>query len=243
MFSGIEEDLKYAKMKQTKKEWAKYSVAGGAVAFTAVTLFSQYLFAPIAGLLGFIGVYKYPWYKRKSIAGAIEKELPLVLRSIATLVSIGLSFEEALRQTGEGELSGQFRKALREAELGASVPEALSAMAKGIDSQQLQKAVLQLNTLYAKKGSADSLKKLSGEIVSMQRIALREYSGKLVVYSLLFIAVSAILPALFQAYVIVGSSFMQGITKEQAFWVPVALFPIVDAGVLAFIKLKKPFFA
>lgn len=243
MRSNLEEDLKYARIKKTKQEWLKYSAAAGTVGFTLATIVGQHLLAPLLAILAFAAVYKYPWYKRKQIAGAIEKELPLTLRSIATLVSIGLPFEEALRQCGDGNLPKQFEKALRETELGASIPEALSSMAKTIDSQQLQRAIMQLNTLYAKKGSTTSLKKLSEELVSVQKAALREYSGKLVVYSLLFIAASALLPALFQAYVIVGSTFMTSLTPEQAFWIPVAVFPLVDAGALVFIRLKKPFFA
>ncbi len=232
-------------MKQTTKQWIKYCVATSAVMILMSVTLNQIIYAPIIGLIGFGVVYKIPWYKRKKIAGEIERELPLALRSMSTLTAIGLPFEEALKQCCEKtELAHQLKRALREAELGATVPEALSSMAHKIDSYPLQKAVLQLNTLYAKKGDASSLKKLSDEIVSTQKASLREYSGKLVVYSLLFIAVSAILPALFQAYVIVGSSFMSSnISSEQAFWIPVAFFPIVDAGMLVFIKLKKPFFA
>lgn len=240
----LEEDLRLAQMHKTKTEWMKYSAAGGALLLVIAASLGHYTFAPLVGWLGFVAVYKYPSYRKKQIAGQVEKELPFAMRSMATLLSIGLPFEEALRQScSDSELARQIRMTLKEVDLGASFPEALNSMVSRVDSKQLQKTVMQLNSIYEKRGDAHALKKLSDEIVGIQRAMLKEYSGKLVVYSLVFIAISAILPALFQAYVIVGSTFMSStISAEEAFWIPVAGFPIVDIAVLAFIKLKKPFF-
>ena len=246
LFSGLlEKELKLAQMRQTTDEWLRYCAAAGALLFVLGVSLGHYTLAPLMGVLGFAGVYKYPTYRKKQIVGEVERELPLAMRSMATLLSIGLPFEEALRQScSESELAQQIKMVLREVELGASLPEALNSMVSRIESSQLQKTVMQLNSIYEKKGDSGALKKLSEEIVSIQQSMLKEYSGKLVVYSLVFIAISAILPALFQAYVIVGSTFMSStISAGEAFWIPVAAFPMVDVAVLAFIKLKKPFFA
>jgi len=243
--SRLGEELRLAQIKKTKEEWVSYCAYSGILLFAATAALGHAALAPLTGVLGFAAAYKYPWYRKKEIAGRVEKELPLALRSMATLLSIGLSFEEALeRSCGESELAAGIKQAMREMGYGLPMPEALNSLAARFDSKDLQKAVMQLNSIYRKKSSSLQLKKLSEEIVAVQKAALQEYSGKLVVYSLVFVAVSAIVPALFQAYVIVGSSFMAGmVTAEQAFWIPVAAFPLVDAAVLALIRLKKPFFA
>ena len=238
-------ELGMAGIRRTKKEWMGYCAYSGVLLFAAAVAAGHGGIAPLVGVLGFGAVYKYPWYRKKEIAGRVEKELPLALRSMATLLSVGMPFEEALlRSCGKTELGMGLRRALREAEEGLSVPEALSAFAGRYDSEELRRAVMQLNSIYEKRGSPVQLKKLSEGIVAVQKDALREYSGKLVVYSLVFVAVSAIVPALFQAYVIVGSGFMVGmVSAEQALWLPIAAFPLVDVAVLAAIRFKKPFFA
>jgi len=245
-FSGkLERELRLARLRFGAREWARYCLAAGAALFLAAVTLGQPALAPIAGAAGFAVVYLYPSYRKRELAGAIERELPLSLRSIATLLSIGLAFEDALRQgCREPALAKEIRKALREVELGATVPEALESLAARYESKALEKAMAQLGSIYEKRGDANALRKLSDEVAGEQRAAMQEYSGKLVVCSLVFIAVSAVLPALFQAYAIVGSTFMSStITAEQALWIPVAAFPIVDVAVLAFIRLKRPFFA
>ncbi|MFC2174401.1 type II secretion system F family protein [archaeon] len=244
LFSGLEKDLRLAEMGQDREKWLKYCAASAGAGFMAM-LAAWPTAAPVVAGIVFAAVYKIPWYRKKSLAGKAEKELPLVLRSMATLVSVGLPFEEALRQScGDSVLARHVHIALGEVKLGAPVPQALNSMAERIDSKQMQKAVMQLNTIYAKKGGVSALKKMSAEIAAAQKAALREYAGKLAVYSLVFIALSAVLPALFQAYVIVGSAFMSvKLTPSDAFWVPVVAFPVIDCAMLAIIKLRRPFFA
>jgi len=65
----------------------------------------------------------------------------------------------------------------------------------------------------------------------------------MVVYSLMFIAVSAIIPALFQAFIIIGSSFMKlGIDSTQLLLINLAGFPLIDLGILLYIKSQTPAF-
>ena len=240
----VEKDLEYSRIDRSARQWLEYSGLACAAAVVLPLAAGQLLLAPVAGALAFAAVYKYPWYRRKRIAGDVERELPLTLRSIASSLAIGLPFEEALRHGGNGELGRQLKRVLRDVNLGASVPEALEEMAERVDSQQLAKAVAQLSAVYNGLGGPQSLKKQSDELVAIQRSALKEYSGKLAVYSLMFIALSAIVPALFQAYVLVGSTFMaQGLSPSDAFAISVVAFPAVDLGMLVFIRLKKPFFA
>ena len=243
--TALESELKLARIKKTKKEWLEYCSYAGGLLFVVGIVTGHVGFAPLLGVGGFAVVFAYPSYRKKELAGKIERELPLALRSMATLLSAGMPFEDALKNScGEGELGKGIRGVLRDVRYGSSLPTALSSFAESVDSRELQKAVMIMSSIYLKKGNPMQLKKSSMEISALQKSALEEYSGKLVVYSLVFVAVSAIVPALFQAYVIMGSSFMAGmVTAEQALWIPVIGFPIVDMAMLAIIRLKKPFFA
>ena len=56
-------------------------------------------------------------------------------------------------------------------------------------------------------------------------------------------AVSAIVPAMFQSFILVGSYFMAlSFTAEQVFLIIVVLFPLIDIGILAMINSKTPEF-
>jgi len=55
--------------------------------------------------------------------------------------------------------------------------------------------------------------------------------------------VAALVPALFEMYVALGSLFMRmSITPEQAFYIPAVVFPAISGMVLAWIYLKLPSF-
>jgi hypothetical protein len=59
----------------------------------------------------------------------------------------------------------------------------------------------------------------------------------------LFIAVSAIVPALFQSFVIVGSMVLElDFTPLQVLLVTAVFFPLVDIAVLLYIRGKTPVF-
>lgn len=172
-----------------------------------------------------------------------EKELPLALRALATELSINPSFEESLwsLEKGYGELSEDIKKIHRQTSQGLSIQEAILEWAEKSKSRQVKRAAMQIIFSYENHGNPENLKQLSQELLEKQKNRMQEYSKKIVVYSLVFICVSAVLPALFQAYVIVGTSFMsQTVTPEQAFFIPVIGFPLIDGIVLLAINSKRP---
>ncbi|MCD4740320.1 type II secretion system F family protein [archaeon] len=173
----------------------------------------------------------------------VEKELPLALRTLSTELAINMPFEQSLESLseGHGELSKDFQKITQRINAGYTVRESLLAWTQDTPSKQVKRVALQLISNYENKEDPLALRKLSEELLSQQKTKMREYTSQLAVYSLLFIAVSAIFPALFQAYVIIGSSFMsQTVTPEQALLIPIIGFPLADIAILAIIKKRKP---
>jgi len=65
----------------------------------------------------------------------------------------------------------------------------------------------------------------------------------MVVYALVFIAISAIMPAMFQSFILIGSYFMKiSFSPIQVFMITIILFPIMDISILYMIHSKTPIF-
>jgi len=188
-------------------------------------------------------------YKRKKYAKQLEKELPFALFGMAVELNIGVRFEDALKHIADSEygvLSKEFEKI--EWELihnNAGVVETLEEWSKDKTSRAIRRTVSVLCHIYEQGNQqgmgGESIKQLARELLLLQKEESKKYSGKMVVFTLMFIAVSAIVPALFQAFIAVGSVFMQlDFTAMQILIIVAVFFPLLDIAVLLFIKSQKP---
>jgi len=206
----------------------------------------------LVGMLFFFPPYLFllhrPKAKRKEHASLVEAGMPLHLMNIAMELNLGVAFEDALRNSSrEGDAcSGELDKVLAEIEgQGASVQQALRHLGERVESTLVKRAATQLSAAFEQKGRerGEPLKRIAAEILARQRVEGKLYSGKMVVSSLLFIGVSAIVPALFQSFSIVGSAVLNlGFTATQLFLIVAAGFPILDLAVLLYIKSRTPAF-
>lgn len=194
----------------------------------------------------FVLLIQLPLAKKKKYAKNIEARLPLFLLKLATELRLGKSFSKAISDLSKDEdcVSVEFRKVVYDLNKGASFSDSLNKMNERIQSPSLRRALSNLNNLQ-NHGSKDTsgLKKLAEEMLLKQRIQSKEFSGKMVVYALVFIAVSAIVPAMFQSFLLIGSYFMSiQFTPIEAFLICTAGFPAIDAAVLFMIESKTPVF-
>ena len=200
-----------------------------------------------ASFLAFFFLLRKPFSDRAGRDSELERELPVALRSLSVELKIGVPFEKALESVssgGYGELSKEFREALNKVRNGLSVPQALSGISAKSGSLQVKRCVSHLVASYHYGKSkaadpADYLARLSKELVGLQKISLREHSGKMALYSLLFITVAALVPAMFQIMVLIGSSvFSLTFTPDQVFYAAALVFPSVDLLVMALMRSK-----
>ncbi|MFH1751497.1 MAG: type II secretion system F family protein [archaeon] len=226
---------------------------GSLAVFYGLSITENYFIAIASGII--VSALVIAWFhfkplkKKKKLKGLIEKELPFILISLNMQLHLGVSFLKALENSTKestGIISKELNKVLNEIrEQGSSVQEALLHASERNDSTLFKRTITQLIVIYEQgnQENINSLKVLSKEILARQKIIAKEFSGKLLILSLLFIAVSAIVPALFQALVIVGSSFLSlTITPIQVIVFSVILIPLLDIGILYYIKLKTPEF-
>jgi len=233
---------------------AKKAALIGLGCWLAFGLFLENLAASAAlGLLCFsasIALFSYyPKMQGKQKAQRIEACLPFSLSNIAIDLNLGLPFLKAIKHAGrEKNCCGyEFNAIEKEVRVqGSSVEEALRHFAERTDSRLVKRAVIQLAAAFEQgscKKAGEPIKRISKEMLARQRIEAKLFSGKMVVSSLLFIAVSAIVPALFQSFSIVGSAILHmSFTATQLFLIIVAGFPLLDITVLLYIRSQTPVF-
>ena len=229
----------------------KKSIAVGFLAIALARPVSSLENSLLAGLAAASAVFLFfihkPLRDRKAKDALLEKDLPVALRALSVELKVQVPFEKALESVsigGYGELSKEFKQALNKVRNGLSVPQALLGIASSSDSVQVKRCIAHIVMAYHHGRSksldpADYLTRLSKELVGLQKIALKEHSGKMVLYSLLFITVAAIVPAMFQIMVLIGSSvFSLTFTPDQVFYSAAVGFPLADLAVLALMRSK-----
>ncbi|MEM4598588.1 MAG: type II secretion system F family protein [Candidatus Diapherotrites archaeon] len=179
-------------------------------------------------------------------AKALEASLAVFVLSLRTKLIAGLTLETAIRKIREeasGELKGELSKIISEMEKGKDISDAFAHTATKTCSIEFKKVLSHLNQIaksgYSRKN--DTLKLLSKELASVQLAKIREYSSKLAVISLLFIAGTVVLPALWLAFVVMGSAFFAlDIEPLHVFAITTIAFPVLGSFVLLYMKEAAP---
>ena len=186
-----------------------------------------------------------PYHLARVRAERAEAELPYVLRTLASEVEAGVPYFQALRDAAKNGkvLGGAIEEAIALYKRGIPIERALKSVGESFESERVQRAFMHMGILYQSGREAGAVKKMADEMISIHRSEAKRFSAELAVYTLIFIAVAALVPALFEMYVALGSLFMRmSITPEQAFYIPAVVFPAISGMVLAWIYLKLPSF-
>lgn len=203
----------------------------------------------IGGIAGTVLLWRLPMLREKRRLEKAEAELPFVLLGISVELRLQRPFEKILEKAGHSDFrfaAFEFQKTTNEILVrGASVSEALLHFSERLSSSEAKRAVIQLVHAYEQgtKNRGLEVKRIANELLARQRIEAKAFSGKLALFSLVFIAVSAIAPALFQSFVLVGSTFLSmDWTPGQVLLITAAGFPLLDLLVLLLIRFKTPVF-
>ncbi len=173
----------------------------------------------------------------------VEAELPLFLRTLSMLLELKIPFHSAL-ETLSGEqfaISPELRAAVKEIKRGATVESALASLAKEFESLEIKRAVAQVLSSYESGGGAESIRKISDDLFSVQQYRMKEFSSKQSLFALLFIAVSTILPAVFLIFSVLGKTVFQTEVDPLTFALTFLVgFPLVAAGIMFASSLFSP---
>jgi len=214
------------------------------------SVFEGIIFSLLAGVSAIALLVSKPKKQLLKKAKKIDKHLPFALMQISIDLNSGLAFDKSLERTANSEygvLSAELKKAIRNVKKNnISVPDALLKIASKNKSNLLKRTMAQLISIYehgTKKKPGEIIRRMALEMLSRQKSESKEFSGKIVMFSLVFIVLSAIIPALFQAFITVGSSFMEiPLDGFQVLIIVGVLFPLLDTLLLFYIKSLTPEF-
>lgn len=236
-------DLPKASANASENEFLTFSLFAS-FALSLPSAFFNFAFVPVIFVISFAFFLSYPSMHAKRRAREIERELPVALRVIGTQLEFEMPFEDVLREAGR-ESSGALKQELtcvnNAIDAGSSPVNALNSFAERVDSVHVKRAVMQLVFCFENGGSTDGLRNLADELIEGQKNAARTFNAKSSFFGLLFISLSTIVPALYSAYLIVGSYFLEVSLSPAAVLLSFVLFfPLVDLLVLLYLKEKKP---
>jgi len=247
----LERDLLQASLSFNARKYASFCFSFALAIAVLAFLFSLAFVGMLSSLslsaFAFAAVFfcllYYPALAKKRRAEEIERDLPLFLRNASVDLGLGMAFEKMLESSceGYGELSGEMRKAVGEINSGRPVQQSLLHFTSRVDSLSLKRSVMQLCFSYENGFDCEGMCKLADELIQQQRIKSREFAAKQAFFGLLFIAASTIVPALFSAYVMVGSAFLSltfSATDIVVFFAFV--FPLADVAILLYLSEAKP---
>lgn len=172
-----------------------------------------------------------------------ESELPFLLRELAVYLDIGLPFEKALAKIAQRKyvLSQEFSEAFQEIKSGGTVQSALSGMSARTDSLSLKRSLLLLSSIYETGGSTEPLKRTAEELSSSQLSAMRLTSSRLSLLSIIFIAVSALIPSFFTVFAAVSPAISSSFIPIWQVWLAfLIVFPLLDFLALGMMFLLLP---
>ncbi len=170
----------------------------------------------------------------------ILRELPFFLNNLASdiekNVPLKLSLENRAKQNSViGKRIAQ--ALLLVTKKGYNLEIALEETTK--NNKELQRVIYQINDILSSgtKNKAETFRILSNNFSEQQSLAIKNYSTKLNFLSLVFVVASAIVPALFLMFFLVGSNFFEiSISPFGIIMITVVVFPIIDMFILLFMR-------
>lgn len=220
--------------------------------FTFSALFSLLIFLPFtlfllaalqfqpsyATLLApgcFLFFYFYPQLQIYLLKKQINSQLPLLVHAVYTELAAGLNREKALAVMNEFPLFSPFyQRCQRLFDSGMPFELLPNAFAATSPSVEFTKFLQKLTT-----GKASELKKFHVDLLEEQRNSAKRGAAKANLTGMFFIAVSAVVPAMFAAVVLLGNVLGFTFSSLQVIVVFAFIFPLFDLALLYYMQLNS----
>ncbi|MFH0712977.1 MAG: hypothetical protein V1722_00650 [Candidatus Micrarchaeota archaeon] len=219
---------------------------------TFAVLFSLFIFLPfvfflLAALLFslsyvallapgcFLFFYFYPQLQIHLLKKQINSQLPLLVHAVYIELAAGVNREKALMVMNEFPLFLPFYQRCQRL-LVSGIPFELlpNAFATTAPSVEFIKFLQKLAT-----GKASELKKFHVDLLEEQRNSAKRGAAKANLTGMFFIAISAVVPAMFAAVVLLGNVLGFAFSSLQVIVVFVFIFPLFDLALLYYMQLNS----
>ncbi len=206
----------------------------------------QYLFYALlfVGFCFYIIIFYSKKIKYENQYKEISKELPFFINNLANDLEKNISIKNALEnRTKDGTLiSLKIKQALNNvSNKGYHLKDSLLLISK--EHKDFYDVTYQLIEIInsGTRNKAYPLRILSKTMVEEQTIKMKNYSTKLNLITLLYIVVSAIVPAMLLMFFIVGGNFFEiSFSPTMVVFICVVVFPVVDMLLLLILRSSLP---
>lgn len=176
----------------------------------------------------------------------ISKELPFFLNSLASDLDKNIPLKLSLENQSKKNtiIGNKIKKALfLVLNKNFTLESSLETVVKG--NIDLERVIYQINDILQSgtKNKAETFRLLSNNFVEQQSMEIKNYSTKLNFLSLIFVVVSAIVPAMFLMFFLVGSNFFEiSISSFGIIVITLLIFPIIDMFILLVMRSNMVWF-
>jgi len=203
------------------------------ISWLAIALQISMSIPPIA-LLGIPAICSMPFIEKefnKKELDAQAAELPLLIKA---QLDTGESFEKAISCHKILErISTRMKK-------GEEARTAIKTETIHNPSKNFRRLCDELTRTYY-TGITENLEAFAKTQAMKRKNQSKEYNNKVVMYSLFFVVTSAVLPTMFESFLIIGSTFMTiNITPLQALLTTLIGFPLLSTIPIILMVIKRP---
>jgi len=210
--------------------------------FLEITFFQLFFLLFSVAISYFLIIYFLEIIKQRDLVKRIDQDLPYFLNNLANNLEKGISLKSALEIESKifenKDLGLLLKQGLDKInKKGYSLEKAFSALS--IETENLSRSLYQITDTVTSGSTnkSDNLRTLSKTIIDKQKSDSKRYSTKLNFISLIFIVISAVVPAIFLMFFLIGASFLElSISKTTIIFVTVVLFPVIDLFLLLFMR-------
>ncbi len=256
-FPSLKLSLYQAKIELRPREYASLIVLTSVFYFVLMTplifwigliagkidFFLPLLVGTVFSTFIFFYLIQYPNLVSNRRMRILESDLLNALQHMLIEIKSGVPLFNSMISvsTDYGEISEEFKKAVREINAGKSEIAALEEASRRNPSLYFRRTLWQLtNSIKAGSDIGDALEAIVHNLTQEQVIAIRKYGQELSPYTLIYMLIAIIMPTLGITFLIILSSF-------AGLEIPKLIFPVIIIGLSVFqyffmgvIKTKRP---
>lgn len=189
--------------------------------------------------------YKLPDARKNKRKSMILKQLPFMLRQLATQLKAGIGLFDAMAMIADGNygiLSDEFKITLKQIQYGTNYIQALDELSKRVDIEIFTKIINQITRTLKNGGNlADILNTMANENSENMKIKYKQYSQKLNSVMLIYMFISVLIPTITFIMIITASMIMGPIIPPELFiLLYLVFFPLIVVLMVIFIKSMEP---
>lgn len=252
-FRGLDVDLYRANMRTTPESYAVKIVGGSClvtvIAITLMVFLNMPGWAVFSGgalvfLFSIFFIRSYPRRRLSARVAELNRMLPYALRHMGTQLSSGIGLPETVTSVSRsdyGVLSEEFGRIIWDMNKGVSFEEALVLLDERVPSEPLRRATRQIRRALRTGGDLSRVLNLLADEASFEmRMKLRDYTQSLNLLTMIYMFVSAVIPAMLMIAMNLSSGGRAGISPQVAGVIYLLLLPFLLFYFILMIKRLEP---